>query len=163
MFRARHPLLFLCCTCSTLICYNVKALQESRSGGCRRKNPKGCGGGKSEHYRAASQLTAGRVRAVPVCARRLVQQRTDQPVADGVFNLCHPQVMGETVRPLSEGLNVRAHQHVWQQAWLGKLLAVQDQIGRRHTGLPAQSRVAIHGYDLRVGRSTHAATYGLDE
>ncbi len=38
--------------------------------------------------------------------------------------------MGETVA-------VRAHQRVWQQARLGKLLAVQDQIGK-HFELPAQ-------------------------
>jgi len=49
------------------------------------------GRGKSEHYRAASPLTAGRFMAQAV-KRRQVQQRIDQPRFSGV--------MGEMVRPL---------------------------------------------------------------
>ena len=49
------------------------------------------GRGKSEHYRAASPLTAGRFMASAV-KRRQVQQRVDQPRLGGV--------MGEMVRPL---------------------------------------------------------------
>src|SRR5882762_390916 len=42
--------------------------------------------------------------------------------------------MGEMVRP--PGLKVRAHRRVWRQTRPGKLLAVQDQIGRRQQGCP---------------------------
>ena len=63
------------------------------------------GRGKSEHYRAASPLTAGRLTVtLVIVGRRQVQQRTDQP---RIF-----EVMGETVRPDCR-LNVRAHRHVW--------------------------------------------------
>jgi len=51
--------------------------------------------------------------------------------------------MGETVRPARateisdlrfEISEVRAHRRVWRHARPGKLLAVQDQIGRRQQG-----------------------------
>lgn len=62
--------------------------------------------------------------------------------------------MGETVRRRTgfragERLNVRAHQRVWQQMRLGKLLVVQDQIGKRILGCPsnwiARERTGVSG------------------
>jgi len=44
-----------------MLCYNLRAVQENRLGGRRRHSEMSVGGGKSEHYRAASQLTTGRV------------------------------------------------------------------------------------------------------
>ena len=63
-----------------MICYNQLALHESRSGDRRRNCLKGRGGGKSEHYRAASQLTAGRLSAFMLtgddkCNREKASQR----------------------------------------------------------------------------------------
>jgi len=79
---------------------------------------------------------------------RQVQQRTDQPAkSDFEISNLNKQVMGETVRParateisdlesqiwdFRSGISeVRAHRRVWRHARPGKLLAVQDQIGRR--------------------------------
>jgi hypothetical protein len=159
-------------------CYNPWALQESRSGGrCRAKSFEASSGrGKSEHYRAASQLTAGhwtgkraahfmgRARPLPgddKCNREKTSQRgrgtASRPSRD-------KRVMGETVRPQA-GLNVRAHRRmvVTPAARQTPRSARPNREASTRAARPMPCSFRRARYDLRVGRSIQPATVGLDE
>jgi hypothetical protein len=149
------------CACSTMVCYNKPAFDESRSGG-RRSRLRGAGGGKSEHHRAASQLTAGRARTQSRLtsgpSARMTTSATENRPASGLSLRGGLRVMGETV-------GVRAHQRAWRHC-----AARQTPRGARpnreashRAARPKTRRLRLARYDLRVGRSTRLATAGLDE